>query len=103
MDTGYSIYVVPDETTDGSPCYLAYHPELQGCMSHGATVDEAVRGLHAARELYLATLQELGQPIPAPSDRETVVVWQNFSGAPAVPGLSPSATTMPTAELTPSH
>jgi predicted RNase H-like HicB family nuclease len=103
MDAGYSIYVVPDQTTDGAPCYVAYHPELQGCMSHGATIDEAVEGLDAARELYLATLKDLGQPIPAPSERKTVAVWENLSVALTAPDRAASAASLPTAELTPSR
>ena len=98
MSEIYSIHVVPDETTEGSPCYLAYHPELQGCMNHGRTVTEAVSGLHAARELYLKTLHDLGQPIPR-SAGETVIVWENFSGVPATPAIS-SHPSLPTTELT---
>jgi len=100
MNASYSIHVVPDETTDGEPCYLASHPELQGCMSHGLTVDEAITNLEAARELYLTTLGELGQPIPTPSESATVVVWRNFSNAPAAPDITPSGIKPPTTELT---
>ena len=100
METTYSIYVVPDETTDRSACYRAYHPELQGCMSHGATIDEAIQGLHAARELYLATLRELGQPIPPPPEIDTVAIWESFSAAKTATALPASATTLPTTELT---
>jgi len=100
MSASYSIHVVPDETTDGESCYLASHPELQGCMSHGLTVDEAITNLDAARELYLTTLRELGQPIPTPSERATVVVWQTFSNVPTSLDNSPSATKLPTTELT---
>ena len=53
MNASYSLHVVPDETTDGEPCYLASHPELQGCMSHGRTINEAVANLDAARKACL--------------------------------------------------
>jgi predicted RNase H-like HicB family nuclease len=99
MSDLYSVYVVPDETTEGSPCYLAYHPELEGCMNHGATIGEAIEGLNAARELYLNTLRELGQPIPAASGRPTVAIWENFPVAPAEIHIAASAS-LPTAELT---
>lgn len=99
MNASYSIHVVPDETTDGEPCYLASHPELQGCMSHGLTIAEAMTNLHAARELYITTLQELDQPIPPPSGSETVVLWQRFPNATAAPDISPAATRLPTSEL----
>lgn len=100
MSPAYSIHVVPDETTERESCYRAYHPELQGCMSHGSTIHEAIDGLHAARELYLATLQKLGQPIPPPSEGETVVIWQNFTDAPAAHSFAPSCATLLSTELT---
>ena len=103
MRSAYSIYVVPDETTERSACYRAYHPELQGCMSHGETVGEAIQGLHAARELYLSTLRELGQPIPPLPESETVVIWENVSGTQLAPGIPLAAASLPITELTASH
>jgi hypothetical protein len=35
-------------------CYVAWHPELTGCMAQGWTVQEALRSLDDARELYLS-------------------------------------------------
>jgi len=52
----YSIKVVPDQSTEGFPCYMAYHPELSGCMSHGDTVQEAISNLSGAKKLYIKTL-----------------------------------------------
>lgn len=63
----YSTYVMPDVTTDGQPCYVAYHPELEGCMSHGATREEALRNLREATELYISTLLEKGIDFPLPA------------------------------------
>lgn len=62
----YAIQVVPDETTEGEACYRAEHPELPGCMSHGATPEEAIQNLANARRLYIETLLQLGQPVPKP-------------------------------------
>lgn len=50
MDVPYSTVVVPDMTTDDELCYMAYHPELEGCMTHGDTPEEALSNLHEARE-----------------------------------------------------
>lgn len=100
MNTGYSIYVVPDETTDGLPCYRAYHAELPGCMSHGETIDEALQGLDAARDLYLSTLKDLNQPVPQPSGAETVVVWENCSRSLGPQSVSMCTKTLPSTELT---
>lgn len=62
----YAIQVIPDETTEGDVCYRAEHPELPGCMSHGATPEEAMQNLAGARRLYIETLLQLGQPVPKP-------------------------------------
>ncbi len=104
MAETYSIHVVPDETTEGSACYLAYHPELEGCMSHGTTVGEAIQELHAACELYLSALKELGEPIPSPSTNQTMVIWENYSYSPISPGVHTSVSSLlPISELTASR
>ena len=75
----YSTYVVPDMTTNGEPCFLAYHPELEGCMSHGATSDEALSNLEEVTELYIAALAEEGIPIPEPQG--VAVAWDFGTGS----------------------
>src|SRR5262245_24212502 len=97
----YSVIVVPDETVDGEPCYIAYHPELDGCMSHGVTPEEARVNLRYARELYIKTLQEMGEPVPPPSGTETEIVWKNFSGAPTEVSIRVSMAILPSASLIP--
>ena len=64
----YSIEVVPEVTTDGSLCYMASHPELPGCMSHGDTPEEAIANLEEAKELYIKVLLEKGQQVPLPKE-----------------------------------
>jgi len=78
MKLPYSIRVVPDQTTEGSLCYVAYHPELPGCMSHGDTPEEAINNLSEAKELYMKTLLEEGQSIPLPRS-STGAVWHIIS------------------------
>jgi predicted RNase H-like HicB family nuclease len=80
MNLHYVIEVVEDETTDGEPCYLATHPDLPGCMSHGATLDEALRNLADARQAYIQSLLEDGVPVPEP----TMVVTTTATGGAAV-------------------
>jgi len=99
MNASYSLQVVPDETTDGEPCYLASHPELQGCMSHGRTINEAVANLDAARNLYVTTLQQLGQPITPPPQIPTCVIWENVSATSESPDILPSNAGLPSQEL----
>ena len=70
----YSTIVVPDVTTDNEPCFMAYHPELEGCMSHGSTPEEALQNLREVTELYISMLQEMGLEIPSPQGME--VTWE---------------------------
>jgi len=74
-DTGipYSTIVVPDVTTDNEPCFVAYHPELEGCMSHGSTPEEALDNLREVTELYISVLQERGLETPSPQGVE--ITW----------------------------
>jgi predicted RNase H-like HicB family nuclease len=53
MTTG-SYDVRADESTDGTPVFIARDPDLPGCMAHGATPGEAIENLAEARELYLS-------------------------------------------------
>ena len=79
-DQPYAIHVVPDETTEGGLCYVASNPELDGCVSHGDTVEAAIANLAKARSLYIQTLLEIGEPIPQPkAERPTVVSWRSIS------------------------
>ena len=70
MALEYETVVNEDTATDGSPCYVARHPELPGCMSHGATPEEAVANLREARELYIRSLLEDGLDVPLPAQSE---------------------------------
>ena len=70
----YSTIVVPDVTTDNEPCFMANHPELEGCMSHGSTPEEALNNLREVTQLYLSMLQEKGLEIPSPRGIE--VTWE---------------------------
>lgn len=55
-----------DETTDGTPIFVAECPELQGCMAQGWTIPEANLNLADARVDYIASLLEDGLPVPIP-------------------------------------
>ncbi len=65
----YSTVVQQDEISDsGARCYVAYHPELPGCMAQGETIIEAQHELDEVRALYLAHLAEHNLPVPLPFD-----------------------------------
>ena len=46
--------------------YVVNVPELQGCMTHGETVDEALKNANEAIEAYIESLEARGIPIPTP-------------------------------------
>lgn len=61
----YPIQVVECETGG----YFVKIPDLPGCMSQGETLDEALRNLNEAKELWLEEMFESGLPIPEPADQ----------------------------------
>ena len=54
------VIIYPDE--DGY--FVAECPSLPGCISQGATKEEAVANIREAIELYVETLAEDGFPVP---------------------------------------
>lgn len=46
--------------------YVVTVPELEGCMTHGHTYQEAVRQGQDAIESWVMVAEELGWPIPTP-------------------------------------
>ncbi len=47
--------------------YLAEAIDLNGCMADGETVEEAIHHLEDAIVSWVKTAEELGRPVPAPS------------------------------------
>jgi predicted RNase H-like HicB family nuclease len=62
----YDVEVVPDVCDTNLQCYVASHPELPGCMSHGATAEEAIANLRDARAMYIGSLLRRGLRVPPP-------------------------------------
>ena len=62
----YQTIVKLSSTTDGQPCYVAYHPEIPDCMSQGNTPDQAEANLEEATQMCLDHLRANGLPIPEP-------------------------------------
>ena len=46
--------------------YVANIPELQGCVAHGDTPEDAIKEVTVASELWLATAKENNLEIPEP-------------------------------------
>lgn len=66
----FRVLIEPDE--DG--VFVATCPSLPGCVSQGATRDEARRNVQEAIEAYLESLEKHGEPIPPSIDEEIVEV-----------------------------
>jgi predicted RNase H-like HicB family nuclease len=52
--------------------WIAIVPDLEGCSASGDTPEEAVREVQVAKELWLSSAREHGDPIPAPSKPKAV-------------------------------
>ena len=62
--------IVLEETETG---FSAYSPDLPGCVSTGATVEETEKNMREAIEFHIEGLREEGYEIPHPSSKSTYV------------------------------
>jgi predicted RNase H-like HicB family nuclease len=62
--------------------YIADIPDLRFCSAFGASPEEALREVLAAKEAWVEAANEEGKPVPPP--RYTPVIYQS----PAVAGAS---------------
>ena len=58
-------YAVVIEQAEGN--YSAYVPDLPGCVTTGATLEETERNMREAIAFLLEGMREDGLPIPMPS------------------------------------
>ena len=58
-------YAIVIEQAEGN--YSAYVPDLPGCVTTGATLQETERNMQEAIAFHLDGLREDGLPIPMPS------------------------------------
>jgi predicted RNase H-like HicB family nuclease len=68
--TGY-VVIFEGGDEDG---YSAYSPDLPGVVAAGATRSETERLMRTAIAEHIDLLRELGQPVPEPSDSESIVI-----------------------------
>ena len=68
----YSVLVIKDTTIHRDPIYLAVNQEIEGCMAHGKTSEEAIENLREARADYLQVCLLTNVPIPAPAACEEI-------------------------------
>lgn len=70
LNLAYTIKLYPD--SEGG--YVAQIEDLPGCLTQGDTLEEAVDNINEARELWIETAYEAGDPIPLPLSQN------NYSG-----------------------
>lgn len=66
----FRVVIEPDE--DG--VFVAECPTLPGCISQGATREEAVVNIKDAISGYIASLKQHNEPVPLPVTEEVVEV-----------------------------
>lgn len=65
----YPMSIYPED--DGG--YTVMIPDLPGCMSQGETLEEALKNINEARELWIETVYYSGKKqIPLPSKRISI-------------------------------
>lgn len=61
----------------GDSNWAAFVPDLPGCVSTGATLEETKRNIREAIELHLEAMREVGEPIPPPATDVAYVELQD--------------------------
>ena len=69
----YPIVVEPLTPEDGGG-FLATAPDLPGCMSDGATPEEAVSNIQDAIAAWIEAAHDLGHAVPKPSRRVALAI-----------------------------
>ena len=67
MSKNYKVVLLMDEAETG---YCAFHRELKGCMTCGATIESTLQNLVDAKREWLAAAIEDGIDIPEPDSNE---------------------------------
>jgi antitoxin HicB len=69
----YSVLIEPLSVENGGG-FLAYVPDLPGCMSDGETEQEALDNVRDAIEAWIAAAVEMGREIPPPKSRHELAL-----------------------------
>jgi predicted RNase H-like HicB family nuclease len=67
--TEYAVVVI-EKTGEN---FSAYVPDLPGCVSTGATVEEATANIGEAIGLHIESLRQHGEPVPSATSRASSV------------------------------
>jgi len=76
----YPIVITAIDQEDGGG-FVAYVPDLRGCMSDGATHEEAARNIVDAIREWIDEAEESGIPVPQPGDyaRAAAEAWNQLA------------------------
>lgn len=70
LQVPYRLSLIWDEDDEGQQGWVAEIPELPGCISQGATPEEAVTNVRDAMAGWISVALEDGRPIPEPLSDE---------------------------------
>ena len=59
-------YAITLSWSDEDGAFVAYAPDLPGCMAHGHDAESALQNIKDAMMFWIDTAIELGEPIPEP-------------------------------------
>jgi predicted RNase H-like HicB family nuclease len=65
-------YRYPIVVERGRQNYSAFLPDIDGCVTTGATVEETVANMHEALQMHLETMLEDGDSIPPASSIDQI-------------------------------
>lgn len=71
MELPYTIEITHDRDDDGAEGYVVQIKELPGCVSQGATIEEAAANIRDAMMAWLSVAIDGGVEIPEPRDLES--------------------------------
>lgn len=67
----YATVLLKEEPQEDQMIFVAFNPELRGCMAQGSSDDEAIANLAEARYDYIMSLLADGLMVPDPSPIST--------------------------------
>lgn len=59
--------------------FVAFAPELAGCMAHGGAREEALQNIQEAMRNWIDIARESGRPVPKPKG-ERLEFWPDVAG-----------------------
>jgi len=59
--------------SDEDGCYVADIPDLRFCSAFGQTPEEALAEVKVAKEAFLESLKDAGEPVPEPHYKSPVL------------------------------